>query len=170
MGWAGWASVGAALVVVGVILGAALSSSSSPGSGSNQKQATGAVPVPPAPPVAPDTVCGVSAAKTRGPALCMLNMSMGTADAAWIVQGRGFAPRTPVTVSLTYISPPQVVPNQTVHRTARVHPVVAADGTLRVNIGQLFPGSLRLGQFNVHVTEPGGSSAVTTFIVIPANP
>jgi serine/threonine protein kinase len=169
MAWAGWASVGAALVVVGVILGAALSSSSSPGSSPNTKQTNNSVPVPLAPPVAPQTVCGVSAAKTGGPALCMLNMSMGTADAAWIVQGRGFSPRTPVTVTLTFNPPPQVTPNQTVHRTARVHPVVVSDGTLRLNIGQLFPGSLQLGQFTVHVVEPDGSSAATRFIVIPPN-
>ena len=168
MAWAGWASVGAALVVVGVILGAALSSSSSPQSSSGSKQTPNGVPLPLAPPAPPQTVCE-PATKTGGPALCMLNMSIGAADATWIVQGRGFSPRTPVTVSLTYNSPPQMTPNQTIHHTARVHPVVAPDGTLRLNIGQLFPGSLRLGQFVVHATEPDGSSAGTTFIVIPAN-
>src|SRR5262249_56808536 len=48
MAWAGWASVGAALVVIGVILGSALSGSSAPTTSSN-----GGVPSPPpAPPPA----------------------------------------------------------------------------------------------------------------------
>jgi serine/threonine protein kinase len=164
MAWAGWASVGAALVVVGVILGAALSSSSNPNSaGSNQT--SGLRPVPP---VAPNTVCGgTSASNTHGPALCMLTMSMGTADAAWVVQGRGFAPGTSVTVSLTWNSPPQLAPNQSFHRTAQVKPTVTPDGTLRLDINRLFPASLRLGQFIVEVTGPGGSGASTVFIVIP---
>ena len=162
MAWAGWASVGAALVVVGVVLGAALSGSSVPNP-AGSKQASG--PLPPRP-VAPETVCGTSAT-THGPALCMLNMSMGTADAAWVVQGRGFAPRSSVTVSLTWNSPPSFTPNQTFRHTTRIEPVVAPDGTVRLNINQLFPGSLRLGQFIVDVTGSGGSTATTTFIVIP---
>ena len=165
LAWAGWASAGAALVVVGVIVGAALSSSSAPTSVGSNQQASGALPPPP---VAPDTVCGTSPIPAHGPALCMLNMSKGSASAAWLVQGRGFAPRTSVTVSLTWNSPPQYAPNQTFHHTAHVEPVVAPDGTVRLDINQLFPGSLRLGQFIVEVTGPGGSGASTTFIVIPA--
>jgi hypothetical protein len=166
MAWAGWASVGAALVVVGVILGAALSSSSSPNSaGSNPT--SGSLPLPAAPPVAPDTVCGTPAANTSPPALCMLNQSEGTADAAWVVQGRGFAPRTSVTVSLTWLSPPQLAPNATFNRTAPVKPAVARDGTLHLNINKLFPRSLRLGKFIVTVTGSGGSHATTVFIVLP---
>jgi hypothetical protein len=118
--------------------------------------------------VAPNTVCGgTSASNTRDPALCMLNMSMGTAGAGWVVQGRGFAPRTSVTVSLTWNSPPQLAPSQTFHHTAQVKPTVAPDGTLRLDINRLFPDSLRLGQFIVEVTGPGGSGASTVFIVIP---
>jgi len=164
MGWAGWASVGAALVVVGVVLGAALSSSSVPNP-AGSKQASGSLPPRP---VAPETVCGTPASTTHGSALCMLNMSMGTADAAWVVQGRGFAPRSSVTVSLTWNSPPSFTPNQTFHHTAQAKPVVAPDGTVRLDINQLFPGSLRLGQFIVDVTGSGGSTATTIFIVIPA--
>src|SRR6266852_4066122 len=55
MAWAGWASVGAALVVGGVILGATLTSSGS------------APPIPPPPP----TVCGSSNQPGQGPAVCM---------------------------------------------------------------------------------------------------
>ncbi len=169
--WAGWASVGAALVVVGVILGAALSSSSTPtssSSSSSSRQASGSVPVPLAPPVAPQTVCGTSAASTRGPALCLMNQSLGTANAPWVVLGHGFAPATSVTVSLTWQSPPQIAPDQSFHHTARVKPVVARDGTLRLNINQLFPGELRLGQFVVGVIGPGGSGSSTMFIVVPS--
>ena len=49
LAWVGWASVGAALVVAGVILGASLTSSGTPKS------------LPPPPPAAPRTVCGASA-------------------------------------------------------------------------------------------------------------
>jgi len=167
MAWAGWASVGAALVVVGVVLGAALSSSSAPDSASSQ-QTSGSVAQPPAPPVAPNTVCGTSPIPAHGPYLCMLNQSKGTTNAAWLVQGRRFAPGTSVTVALTWNSPPQFAPNQTFHRTARLKPAVAPDGTLRLNINQLFPDSLRLGQFIVEVIGPGDSAANTVFIVIPA--
>ena len=66
MGWAGWASVGAALVVVGVILGAALSSSSSPTS-TAQNQSSGSGQQRPPRPVAPSTVCGTSAANYPQP-------------------------------------------------------------------------------------------------------
>jgi serine/threonine protein kinase len=170
MGWAGWASVGAALVVVGVVLGAALSSSSSPGSGASSTQTSGSVPVPLAPPVAPNTVCGTPATNTRSPALCVLNQSLGTTGAAWVVQGQGFAPGTSVTVSLTWQSPPQLAPNQTFDHTAQVKPTVAADGTVRLDITRLFPHSLRLGQFIVKVTGSGGHEASTTFIVIPVTP
>jgi len=163
MAWAGWASVGAALIVVGIFLGAALSSSSVPNPGGS-KQASGALPPPP---VAPNTVCGTSASHTRGPALCMLNMSKGTASAAWLVQGSGFAPGTSVTVSLTWNSPPNFTPNQTFHHTAQVKPAVASNGIVRLDINKLFPGSLQLGEFIVEVTGPGGSGASTVFIVIP---
>ncbi len=170
LAWAGWASAGAALVVVGVVLGAALSSSSSPGSGasSNRTSTAPGVGVPPIPPVAPNTVCGTSDGNTRGPSLCMLNQSEGSVAATWVVQGRGFAPRTSVTVSLTWDSPPQEAPNQSFDHTAHVKPTVAADGTVRLNINQLFPGSLKLGRFMVVVTGSGGKSALTNFIVTPA--
>ena len=82
----------------------------------------------------------------------------------------GFAPRTSVTVSLTWQSPPQLAPNQTFDHTAQVKPTVAADGTVRLNITRLFPHSLRLGQFIVKVTGSGGHEASTTFIVIPVTP
>ena len=100
LAWAGWASVGAALVVVGVILGSALSSSSSPNTASN--------PGPPGPPPAPTTVCGSSGHAGGGPDACMVRQSRGPADAAWVVRASGFEPGKPVTVTLTFNSPPQV--------------------------------------------------------------
>jgi len=162
LAWAGWASAGAALVVVGVILGASLSGSGTPNPG---RTAPG---VPLAPPVAPHTVCGTSAASAAAvPALCMAGQSLGTATAPWIVQGRGFAPGTAVTVSLTWNSPPQVSPNGTSVSTAPVKPVVARDGTLHLDLGQLFPAQLKLGLYEVHVAGADGSKADTSFIVIP---
>jgi len=157
MAWAGWASVGAALVVVGVILGSALSSSSSPNTLSGQGGPPGG------PPPAPKTVCGPSG-HAGGPGACMVKQSQGTTGTAWVVQASGFESGQPVTVSLSFNSPPQVVPAQTFTRTVRMTP---STGTFQLNINQLFPGALRLGLFNVQVTGSGGREASTTFMVIP---
>ena len=158
MAWAGWASAGAALVVVGVILGSALSSSSS--------QSTGTGPGGPGggPPPAPKSVCGSSGHAGGGPDACMVTQSQGTTGDAWLVQASGFESGQPVTVALTFNSPPQIVPAQTFTRTVRM---TASAGTFRLNINQLFPGALRLGLFSVQVTGAGGREASTTFMVIP---
>ncbi len=158
MAWAGWASVGAALVVVGVILGSALSSSSSQSPGSSQGGPPGG------PPPAPKSVCGSSGHAGGGPDACMVKQSQGTTGTAWLVQASGFESGQPVTVALRFNSPPQIVPAQTFTRTVRMTP---SAGTFRLNINQLFPGALRLGLFNVQVTGPGGRQATTTFMVIP---
>jgi serine/threonine protein kinase len=158
MAWAGWASVGAALVVVGVILGSALSSSSSPSTVSSQGGPPGG------PPPAPKTVCGSSGHAGGGPDACMVKQSRGPADAAWVVRASGFAPGKPVTVMLTFNPPPQVLSAQRFTKTVRVTP---AAGTFQLNINQLFPGVLQLGMFDVQVRGSGGEAA-TTFIVIPA--
>src|SRR5689334_23076395 len=97
MAWAGWAAVGAALVVVGVVLGSALSSSSSPN----------VVQAPLVPPAAPRTVCGSPGQAGGEPGACMVRQSLGPADAAWVVRASGFEPGKPVTVSLSFNSPPQ---------------------------------------------------------------
>jgi serine/threonine protein kinase len=157
MAWAGWASVGAALVVVGVILGSALSSSSSPNTVSGQGE-------PPGPPPAPKTVCGSSGHAGGGPDACMVKQSQGTTGTAWAVQASGFESGQPVAVSLSFNSPPQIVPAQTFTRTVRITP---SAGTFQLNINKLFPSALRLGLFNVQVTGSGGREASTTFMVIP---
>jgi hypothetical protein len=94
----------------------------------------------------------------------MVMRSQGTTSTAWIVQASGFESGQPVTVSLGFNSPPQIVPAQTFTRTVRITP---SAGTFRLNINQLFPRALRLGQFSVQVTGPGGRKATTTFMVIP---
>jgi hypothetical protein len=157
MAWAGWASVGAALVVVGVILGSALSSSSSLNTGAGQGG-------PPGGPPAPKTVCGSSGHAGGGPDACMVKLSQGTTGTAWVVQASGFESGQPVAVSLSFNSPPQVVPAQTFTRTVRMTP---SAGTFQLNINKLFPAALRLGLFNVQVTGPRGREARTTFMVIP---
>jgi serine/threonine protein kinase len=157
MAWAGWASVGAALVVVGVILGSALSSSSTPSTASNSG-------LPGGPPPAPKTVCGSSGQAVGRPGACMVKQSRGTRDDAWIVRASGFEPGKPVTVALSFNSPPQVVPAQRFTRTIRVTP---SAGTFRLDIKQLFPGAVQLGLFDVRVTGSGSREATTTFIVIP---
>ena len=149
MAWAGWASVGAALVVGGVILGATLTSSGS------------APPVPPPPP----TVCGSANQPGQGPAVCM-NKSQGYPDTAFAVQGGGFAPRTPVTVTLSEIGPPPAnTPLFTV--TSADRPVTGQDGTFTVTISQLYSGQLQLGLVTVSVAGAGGKPVQTEFMVIP---
>ena len=156
LAWAGWASVGAALVVVGVILGSALSSSSSPSTASN--------PGLPVPPSAPKTVCGSPGQAAGESGACMVHQSLGPADAAWVVRASGFEPGKPVTVALTFASPPQIGPAQKFTRTVHVTP---SAGTFELHINQLFPSALQLGLFDVRVTGPGGREATTRFIVIP---
>jgi serine/threonine protein kinase len=156
MAWAGWASVGAALVVVGVILGSALSGSSTPAPASNS-----GLPGRPAP---PPTVCGSSGQAGGGPGACMVRRSQGTPGDTWLVRASGFEPGKPVTVTLSFNSPPPVVPAQKFTRTVRVTP---SAGTFQLNIKQLFPAAVQLGLFNVQVTGPGGREAATTFMVIP---
>ena len=146
LAWAGWAAVGAALVVVGVVLGSALSSSSSPG---------------PVPPTAPKTVCG-SPGQAGG--ACMVQQSLGPADAAWVVRASGFEPGKPVTIVLNFAPPPPAGSAGKFTRSVRVTP---SAGTFQLNINQLFPGALQLGLFDVRVTGPGGRGATTEFIVIP---
>jgi serine/threonine protein kinase len=155
LAWVGWVSVGAALVVGGVILGASLTSSGSTSS-------------PPGLPPAPPTVCGTFQAPP-GPVLCMVNQSQGTPSTAFVVRGSKFAPGASVTFMLSEIGPP---PEQKdlVSTTSPVHVVVGPDGTFRVRVSQLYSGPLQLGQFTVTATTPSGSRADTTFMIIPAQP
>jgi serine/threonine protein kinase len=156
LAWVGWASAGAVLVVVGVILGASLSSSGSPGTN----------PAPPPPPAAPGTVCGSSGQASPGPSLCMVGRSEGDASTAFTVRGSGFAPGTPVTFTLTEVGPPPAQ-KTLVSTTSPYHAVVGPDGTFQVTIGQLYSGSLQLGQFTVAAAGSGHSPATTQFVVIP---
>jgi hypothetical protein len=154
MAWAGWASVGAALIVAGVILGASLTSSSTP---------TPSGP-PGGPPVPPATRC-------RGPInasdklmVCM-NRSQGYPSTAFVVEGGGFAPHSSLTVRLTELDPTN---KQIVDFTSPDKPVTGADGTFKVPVSQLYSNSLQLGAFTVEVTGSGGHTTSTEFIVIPA--
>jgi serine/threonine protein kinase len=153
MAWVGWVSVGAALVVGGVILGASLTSSGSP---------------PPPPPAAPTTVCGTFVA-SRGPSLCMVKQSMGTPTAAFTVQGSNFAPGASVTFLLTEQGPPPAQANL-VRVTSRYHAIAGRDGTFRVAVSRLYSAPLQLGEFTVTASARGGKTASTQFIVIPSGP
>jgi len=162
LAWIGWTSVGAALVTVGVILGAALSSSSTP--------APAALPTgsPGGPPPAPDTTCGSVkvGAGNSGPALCM-GKSQGDANTVFVVRGTRFDPRTSVTVTLTGVDPEN---HPIMDSTSPVKPVTSPGGTVSFTVNKLYPGSLQLGLFTVDVTEPDGSKATTQFMVIPGRP
>jgi serine/threonine protein kinase len=154
MAWVGWVSVGAALVVGGVILGASLTSSGSPS-------------LPPLP-QAPATVCGTFQAP-QGPSLCMVKQSMGTATAAFAIQGSHFAPGARVTFSLTEQGPPPAQQNL-LSVTSRYHAIAGQDGTFRVAVSQLYSDALQLGEFTVTASASGGKTASTQFIVIPSGP
>jgi hypothetical protein len=151
LAWVGWVSVGAALVVTGVILGASLSSSGSP-----------PVSGPGQPPPPPQTVCGSQDVASH--MLCM-NQSQGDPNATFVVEGQNFPPGQPVTVSLSEIDPQ----NQTlIDVTSTFKPVTAANGTFKVRVSQLYSGSLKLGLFTVRATAPGGIQAQTQFMVLPS--
>ena len=147
LAWVGWVSVGAALVVGGVILGASLTGSSTP------------LPIP----LAPDTVCG--AADVASHMLCM-NQSQGDPDAAFLVEGRGFPPGRHLTIMLSGVGPPPG-DKPLLSVTSAVEPVATANGTFKVLVSDLYSGPLQLGLFTVKVTAPDGSHASTQFMVLP---
>jgi len=152
MAWAGWAAVGAALIVGGVFLGSALSSSGSPT----------ALP----PPLAPSTVCGSSKAAPVRPALCMVNQSQGTASTPFAVRGSGFAPNAQATFTVSEIGPPPEQKNL-FSVTSPYHAVTLSDGTFSVPVSQLYSGPLQQGLVTVSATGPGGGTAQTQFMVLP---
>jgi serine/threonine protein kinase len=154
MAWVGWVSVGAALVVGGVILGASLTSSGSP-----------SLPPLPGP---PPTVCGTFVA-SHGPVLCMVKQSEGTATAAFTIQGSDFPRGTSVTFSLTEQGPPPAQQNL-VSVTSGYHAIAGPDGTFRVAFSRLYSAPLQLGEFTVTASAPGSKTASTQFIVIPSGP
>ena len=147
MAWVGWVSVGAALVVGGVILGASLTGNGAGG----------------LPPLAPLTVCGTHA--VAGHMLCM-NQSQGDSAAPFVVEGHGFPPGQRLVVELSEVGPP---PGNTplLSVTSTSKPVTTANGTFTVPVSQLYSGSLQPGLFTIQVTAPGGSHAQTNFMVLP---
>ncbi len=96
-----------------------------------------------------------------------MNLSSGDSDDTFSVQGSGFAPRAPVTVSLDWQSPPQL--NQSFRHTSPIKPVVSRNGTFRFTVNQLNPGPLPLGQYDVVVTAPSGQKRSTQFVVLPGD-
>jgi serine/threonine protein kinase len=145
--WIGWAAVGAALVAVGVILGASLTGSSSP--------------LPP--PLAPHTACGTR--DVTGLKLCM-NESQGDPSAAFVVEGRGFPAGQHLTITLSEDGPPPG--NKPLFDvTSSLRPVVGADGTFRVPVARLYASQLQPGLCTVEVSAPGGSQEQTQFMVLP---
>ncbi|MDQ2811612.1 MAG: serine/threonine protein kinase [Actinomycetota bacterium] len=169
LAWVGWIAVGAALIVGGVILGASLTSS-------------GSSPVSANPPPLTSTSCGDSspaqsspaqsspaqsspAQSSPGPTVCMVQAS-GNPDTTFFVHGSGFAPRTPVTVTMSGIGPPPAA-QKLMDRTSVTKLMTGPDGTLSFSVGQLFRGPYPLGLFTVDVSAPGGTSASTQFMVIP---
>jgi serine/threonine protein kinase len=151
LAWVGWVSVGAALVVGGVILGASLTSSGD-----------SALP----PPIAPSTMCGTKAVASQ--MLCM-NKSQGYPDTGFMVEGKSFPPGQHVVVTLSELGPPPGN-NPLLNVTSTFEPVVTANGTFKVPVSRVFPGPLQQGLCTVGVSAPGGSQAQTQFMVLPPGP
>jgi serine/threonine protein kinase len=160
LAWIGWIAVGAALVVGGVILGASLTSSSAPPPSGSP---------PPPPPSCASSGQSSSGQSSSGrsslPSVCMVQ-SVGNADTTFVVHGSGFAPGTPVTVSMSGVGPPPAA-SRIMVGTAATKPVTGHDGTFSVTVNRLFPGPYPDGLFTVVVTGPGGARASASFMVIP---
>jgi serine/threonine protein kinase len=160
LAWVGWAVGGAALVVVGVIIGASFSGSPAPKTPPSAAQNVG---LPPPGPPAPQTVCGE--VKPRpGPALCMVGFSQAAVDAAFVVRGSGFAPDVSLTVTLTGLDPQN---NLVLDVVSDVKQVVGRGGTFSFPVSRVYTGGLEMGIFTIEVAEPGGHRASTQFMVIP---
>jgi serine/threonine protein kinase len=158
LAWIGWIAVGAALVGGGVFLGASLT-----GSGRPPPPA-----LPPSPPTCSSPASSSQASSSqasRGPAVCMVQSS-GNQDATFVVHGSGFAPGTPVTVSLSGVGPPPV-DSKIMASTSATKPVTGRNGTFSVTVNQLFPGPYAPGLFTVAVTASGGAQARASFVVLP---
>ena len=153
LAWVGWVSLGAALVVGGVILGASLSSSGSPSQ-------------PPGVPPAPQTVCGTFQAAS-GPSLCMVQQSQGSPATAFTVQGNDFTPGSSVTFTVNEVDPGG---KRVFSTTSPRNVTVGRDGTFRVAVSQLYPGPLSDGLVTVTASAPGSPPASTQFMVIPPGP
>ena len=151
LAWVAWVSVGAALVVGGVILGASLTSSGSP--------------TPPIPP-APQTVCGTFQAAS-GPGLCMVKQSRGTDATTFTVQGNDFTPGSSVTFTVSEMDPGG---RNLFSTTPPLNVAVGPDGTFQVAVSRLYPSPLSLGLVTVDAFGPGGAHASTEFMVVPPGP
>jgi hypothetical protein len=134
--------------VAGVILGATLTSSSSQNNG------------PPAPPA---TLCGSSAPGGGATYVCM-NKNRGYPDTSFVVEGRGFSPRTTLKVKVSEVDP---VNNEVFSEISADMPVTSSGGMFQAPVAELYHGSLQLGLVTVSVTGPGGHSSSTQFMVIP---
>jgi len=173
LAWAGWAAVGAVLIVGGVILGASLVNS-----GANSVARTAAVP----PPQAPATKCGPTAQASTaqastaqastaqastGPALCMV-ASAGGPQASFVVLASGFIPKASVAVTITGVGPPPAT-KPIMNMRAATDPVTGQHGTVTITVTELFPTPFQPGLYTVQVSQAGGARASTQFMVVPAS-
>ena len=153
---AGRTVAAAVLVAVGATIGILLSKSggSSPDPASTPTpQLSAGLPAPPVPGQMPPTA--FAPAPGGRPAIALLQ-PYGDPQTVFLVHGTGWAPLTPVTVTLAG------------HGAASWRPVVDARGTFNYAIGQghdFFPGPIPVGYYRVVVTGAGGRRASATFQV-----
>ncbi len=133
LAWVGWVSVGAALVVTGVILGASLSQFRHARRAACRRSRS-----------LPDTVCG-TVHPGSGPGLCMVKLSQGTSSTAFVVHGSRFAPGASVTFSLNEVGPPPAQP-EVLNVTSSYHATVGPDGTFTVPVSELSSAAVRPGR------------------------
>jgi hypothetical protein len=94
---------------------------------------------------------------------------VGDPQDSFVVRASGFAPQTPVTVTMTAVGPPPASAPIMNSRSA-TDPVTGKNGTVTVTVNQIFPVPFQLGLYTVEVTQAGGARASTQFMVRPAAP
>jgi serine/threonine protein kinase len=141
-----WGAVSAAalvLVAAGIGIGIALD-----GSGSQ-----------PASPAMTPPSCVVPQLSST-PQLCV-SQPLGDGETVFVIHGSGFAPFTPLTVSLVGVG------------TSRYHPVADMQGLFNYAIDQghyFFSGAIPPGTYTAVVTAPGGATVRVSFQVHPPVP
>jgi hypothetical protein len=143
------AAVAAVAVVLtsGALIGASIAGSSP------QPQRTVLLP-PPVPPQQPPP-SALSTALPGKPAIAM-NLTFGDSRTGFVVMGQGWPPARPVTIALAGVHAPAV------------HVVTDRAGNFSYAINQdhvFFRAGPPPGTYRVVVTDPGGTRAVTSFLV-----
>jgi hypothetical protein len=148
-GWAGVAAASVVLLAAGAGLGIALDRPGGPAAGPRATASTAKT----------STSCTTPVAR-KTPDLCV-SQPFGDSDTVFVIHGNGFAPFTPVTISLVGVG------------RSRDRPMTDLQGSFNYAIDQghyFFRGLIPPGTYSVLVTGSGGGSATISFTVHPPAP